>query len=182
MLTLRDVLKKKEFEKIKRSAENLTFACPSTICQWVLLAEAPGAGDPCSEAVWLCCHASLPFCPELLLGDTVHSGSWLWEGSNVLFLYMLMNKNWIVFKSSSSPTVRAAAQAQEGLYLMLEMSGKPFCTELTIMNPAAHFPEKQELTIPLSSRKFMDKMFSFAREPDFEMKGFLLRYKSHLSQ
>lgn len=169
-------------EKIKKSAENLTYGCPSTICQWVLLAEDAGAGDPCSEAVWLCCLASLPFCPVLLLGDTAHSGCWLWDGSNVLFLYTLMNKNWIVFKRSSSPTVRAAAQAQEGLYLMLEMSGKPFCTKLTIMNPAAHFPEKQELTIPLSSRKFMDKTFSFAREPDFKMKGCLLRSKSHLSQ
>lgn len=60
--------------------------------------------------------------------------------------------------------MRTAAQAQEGLYLMLETSGKPFCTDLMIMNPAAHFPKKQELTIPLSSRKFMDKIFSVARE------------------
>lgn len=80
-------------KKIKKSAENLTFACPSTICQWVLLAEDPEAGDPCSEVVWLCCPASLPFCPVLLLGDTVHSGCWLRDGSNVLFLYTLMNKN-----------------------------------------------------------------------------------------
>lgn len=62
--------------------------------------------------------------------------------------------------------MRTAAQAQETLYLMLGMSGKPFCTELMIMNPAAHFPEKQELTIPLSSRKFMDNTFSLARESE----------------
>lgn len=139
--------REKGCEKIIKLAENLTFACPSTIWQWVLLAEDPGAGDPCSETVWFCCLASLPFCPVLPLGDTVHAGCLLWDGSNVLFLYMLINKNWIFFKSSSSSTVRAAAQAQEGLYLMLEMSGTPFCTELTIMNPATPFPEKQELTI-----------------------------------
>lgn len=84
---------KKDVKKLKKTAENLTFACPSTICQWVLLAEDPGAGEPCSEAVWLCCLASLPLCPVLPLGDTVHAGCWLWDGSNVLFLYTLMNKN-----------------------------------------------------------------------------------------
>lgn len=66
-----------EKKDVKKSAENLTFASPSTICQWVLLAEDPGAGDPCSEAVWLCSLAYLSFCSVLLLGETVHSGCWL---------------------------------------------------------------------------------------------------------
>jgi len=66
---------------------------------------------------------------------------------------------------------------------MLGMSGKPFCTELMIMNPAAHFPEKQELTIPLSSRKFKDKMFSLAGESErTKLQNESIRYESHQSQ
>lgn len=67
-----------------------------------------------------------------------------------------------LFQKLIFPTVRTTAQAQERLYLILGMSGKPFCAELMLMNPAAH--EKQELTILLTNRKFIDKVFSFARE------------------
>lgn len=62
--------------------------------------------------------ALLHICPFVLYSCWVKQYTQavgFWDGSNVLFLYTLMNKNWIVFKSSSSPTVRAAAQAQEGL-------------------------------------------------------------------
>lgn len=90
-------------EKIKKSVESLAYAYPSSICKWLALAEDTGASDVCSEPVLLCPLASLPFCPVFLLGDTVYPGCLLLNGSNVLFLYTLMNKNWNDFKSSSSP-------------------------------------------------------------------------------
>lgn len=52
-----------------------------------------GAGDLSSEPLLLCSLPCQPFCPVLLLGDTVYSGCLLLDGSNVLFLYTLMNKN-----------------------------------------------------------------------------------------